>query len=134
MKKNYEKNQFILSITFFFFVIEIFLFVLFTKLEYKSFERISSTVITENYLSLYVDSNHLKKLKSNKHFYIENKRYVYEMIDVTRKMVKSKNHWYHEVIVRIELPKKYKDKDIITISIYRRRKKLYTIFEAIWKE
>lgn len=134
MKKNYEKNQFILSITFLFLLIEIFIFVLFTKIEYKSFERLSSTMITENYLSLYVDSNTLKKLKSNKYFSIENKKYFYEIIDITRKVVKSKNNWYHEVIIRLELPKKYKDKDIVTISLYSRRKKLYTIFEAIWKE
>ncbi len=134
MKKNYEKSQLILSITFFFLLVEIAIFVLFTKLEYKSFEVLSSTVITENYLSFYVDNMNLKRLTSNKHFYIENKRYFYEIIDITRKMVKSKENWYHEVIVRVELPKKYKDKDIVTISLYGKRKKLYTIFEAIWKE
>lgn len=134
MKKNYEKNQFILSITFFFLLVEIFIFILFTKVEYKSFEKLSSTVITKNYLSFYVNSKSLKKLTSNKYFYIENKRYLYEIIEITRKIVKSKDNWYHEVIVRIELPKKYKDKDIVTISLYHRRKKLYTIFEAIWKE
>ncbi len=134
MKKNYEKNQLVLSVTFFFLLVEISVFILFTKLEYKSFEVLSSTVITENYLSFYVDNKNLKSLTRNKHLYIENKRYFYEIIDVTRKMVKSKENWYHEVIVRIELPKTYKDKDIVTISLYHRRKKLYTIFEAIWKE
>ena len=73
MKKNYEKSQLILSITFFFLLVEIAIFVLFTKLEYKSFEVLSSTVITENYLSFYVDNKNLKRLTSNKHFYIENK-------------------------------------------------------------
>lgn len=134
MKKNYEKNQFILSITFLFLLVEIIIFILFMKLEYKSFEVLSSTVITENYLSLYVDSDNLKKLKSNQHFYIENKKYFYEIIDITRKVVKSKKDWYHEMIIRVELPKKYKDKDIVTISLYDKRKKIYTIFEVIWKE
>lgn len=134
MKKNYEKNQLILSIAFFFFLIEVVVVVLFFKLEYKKFDVLSATVITENYLSLYVDSYHLQKLKSNQHFYLENKKYFYEVIDVTRKIVKNKKKWYHEVIIRIELPKKYKDKDIVTISLYDRRKKIYTIFEAIWKE
>lgn len=134
LAKNYEKNQFIFSITFLFLILKIVVFLFLYRSDYKQFNVLSSTVITENYISLYVDKKDLKDLKRNPYFYIENKKYHYEIIDITRKVVKNKNKWYHEVILFVKLPKKYKDKDIVTLSLYCNRKRLYTIFESIWKE
>lgn len=134
MKKNYEKNQLLLSSTFLFIIIVIILVISLYVISYKEYKIISATVITSNYTSLYVDNDLLKCLQKNHKLYIKNKAYEYEITDITKKVVKNKSKWHHEVIIRLKKLQNYKDKDIITISIYCKRKVIATIFENCWKE
>lgn len=127
MKKNYEKDQLLLTMCFLFIIVEIITIMMCLKLKYQNFSLISVTMITKNYVSSYVDDKDLKVLNNNKKLYINNKKYNYEITSITRKVVK-KGKWYHEIIMRINLPKKYNDKDIITIGIFEKKKNIIDIF------
>ena len=75
MKKNYEKDQLLLTMCFLFIIFEIITIMMCLKLKYQNFSLISVTMITKNYVSSYVDDKDLKVLNNNKKLYINYHRY-----------------------------------------------------------
>ena len=89
MKKIYEKDQLLIFTSFFFIVIELFCFINLCFKNFRTFEMIQSVVVSDNYFKSYVDSKTIKKLKSIKFVYIDNKKYSFEIINI-KKGIKEK--------------------------------------------
>lgn len=133
MKKNYEKKQLIYSIIIVFIFFQIIICYIYFKEQYRTYKSISAIVVTDNYIKTYVDNNTLKKLKQSKYFYIDNKRLKYEIINIERNVLKKDKSSFHEVMIKFQIPKKYKDNDTFNISIYSNKKQIYTIFKKCWE-
>ena len=134
MKKNYEKNQLIITMTFLFIVIFIILLINLFKHRYRTYKNINSIVVTENYLELIINSNDLKLLNSSNYLYIDNKKEKREIISIEKDVLKRDNITYHDVIIRVKFPNKYKDNDYVKLTIYDKKEKLFSIFKSCWKE
>lgn len=134
MKKNYEKNQLIITMTFLFLVIFIILLINLFKHRYRTYKNINSIVVTENYLELIINSNDLKLLNSSNYLYIDNKKKKREIISIEKDVLKRDNITYHDVIIRVKFPNKYKDNDYVKLTIYDKKEKLFSIFKSCWKE
>lgn len=134
MKKNYEKNQLIITMTFLFIVIFIILLINLFKHRYRTYKNINSIVVTENYLELIINSNDLKLLNSSNYLYIDNKKKKREIISIEKDVLKRNNITYHDVIIRVKFPNKYKDNDYVKLTIYNKKEKLFSIFKSCWKE
>ena len=134
MKKNYEKNQLIITMTFLFIVIFIILLINLFKHRYRTYKSINSIVVTENYLELIINSNDLKLLNSSNYLYIDNKKKKREIISIEKDVLKRDNITYHDVIIRVKFPNKYKDNDYVKLTIYNKKEKLFSIFKSCWKE
>ena len=133
MKKNYEKNQLIISISFIFLIL-CFLFIvnIFTY-RYRNYKVLNSVLITKNYIKLIIADEDLKKLKGSKYIFIDDKKKKMEIIEIVKNVLKKEEN-YHEVIVNAETPDKYHDGDYIKVTIYDNKKRLINIFKSCWKE
>ena len=134
MKKNYEKNQLIITMSFLLIVIFIILLINLFKHRYRTYKNINSIVVTENYLELIINSNDLKLLNSSNYLYIDNKKKKREIISIEKDVLKRDNITYHDVIIRVKFPNKYKDNDYVKLTIYDKKEKLFSIFKSCWKE
>lgn len=134
MKKNYEKNQLIITMSFLLIVIFIILLINLFKHRYRTYKNINSIVVTENYLELIINSNDLKLLNSSNYLYIDNKKKKREIISIEKDVLKRNNVTYHDVIIRVKFPNKYKDNDYVKLTIYDKKEKLFSIFKSCWKE
>ncbi len=134
MKKNYERNQFIITITFFVLIITIILLLNLFKFRYRTYKNINSIVITDNYLELIVNNNDLKLLNSSNYLYIDNKKLKRKIISIEKNVLKKHNQTYHDVIIRVKFSPKYKDNDYVKLTLYDKKEKLVNIFKSCWKE
>lgn len=133
MKKNYEKKQLLYFIIIVFLFFQMIICSLYLKEEYRTYKSISAIVITDHYIKTYVDNQSLQKLKQSKYFYVDNKRLKYEIINIEKNVLKKDKTSFHEVMIKFQIPKKYKDNDTFRISIYSNKKKIYTIFKKSWE-
>lgn len=133
MKKNYEKSQLLYFTIIVFIFFQIIICYLYFKEQYRTYTSISAIVITDNYIKTYVDNKSLQKLKQSKYFYVDNKRKKYEIINVEKNVIKKDKTSFHEVMIKFQIPKKYKDNDTFNISIYSNKKGIYTIFKKCWE-
>lgn len=134
MKKIYEKDQLLIFTTFFFIILEIFSLIHFCFKNFRTFEMIQGVVVSDGYFKSYVDSDTIKRIASVKKVYIDNKKYLYKITNVERKVLKKNNKWYHEILVRCKIPRKYLEGDVVSITYEGNKKKLYYIFNSCWKE
>ena len=134
MKRIYEKDQLLIFTTFLFIILELFFFINFCFRDFRTFEMVQGIVVSDGYFKSYVDSKTIKKMKSIRRVYIDNKKYSFEIIDIERKVLKKDKRWYHEILVRCKFPKKYLENDAVTITYESNKKKLYYIFNSCWKE
>lgn len=133
MKKNYEKNQLIISISFIFLIL-CFLFIvnIFTY-RYRNYKVLNSVLITKDYIKLIITDEDLKKLKGSKYIFIDDEKEKMEIIEIVKNVLKKEKN-YHEVIVNVVTPGKYHDGDYIKVTIYDNKKRLINIFKSCWKE
>ena len=130
---NYEKNQMIISISFFFiFLCIVFLIHLFTY-RYRSYRLLDSIMISQNYIKLLITTKDLEILRGSQYIMIDNQKQKMEITDIEHNVLKRKES-YHEVILNTKTAKKYHDGDLIQITVYEKKKRMIHIFKSCWKE
>lgn len=133
MKKNYEKNQLIISISFIFILLcSSFLIHIFTY-RYRSYQVLDSILISKNYIKLMTTTKQLTLLKRSNFILIDNTKRKMEITHIQRNVLKRKE-FYHDVIIRVKTPKKYHDGDYIKVTIYDKKRRMIHIFKSCWKE
>lgn len=133
MKTNYERYELLIFIIIGYIVIEIITCYLYFSKQYRTYINIISIVVTDNYIKTYIDNKTLKKLNQSNYFYVDNNRLKYEIISIEKNIMKKDNVTFNEVMIKFNIPKKYKDNDTINISIYSDKKEIYTIFKKCWE-
>ncbi len=134
MKKRYEKNQALFTSIFLLIISYIiFIDIIFTN-TYNKYILINASVLNDKVIDTFITNKELKYLKANHYVYINDKKYKRKIEEVNRNILKQNNKFYHEVKVKIDLDKKYKVGDSITIRVMEKKEKLYKIFKSCWKE
>ena len=118
MKKKYEKKQALFTSIFLLIISYIiFIDIIFTN-TYNKYILMNANIVNDKMIDTFITSKELKYLKAN-HY---------------RNILKQNNTTYHEVKIKVNLEKKYKVGDSITIRVIEKKEKLYKIFKSCWKE
>ena len=134
MKKKYEKKQALFTSIFFLIISYIiFIDIIFTN-TYNKYILMNANVLTDKVIEVFITNKELKYLKANHYVYINDKKYKRKIEEVNRNILKQNNKSYHEVKIGLNLDKKYKTGDSITIRVIEKKEKLYKIFKSCWKE
>ena len=134
MKRSYEKYSSVVVITIIFFISFIICFVLVNKSRFRTYLNINAVVISRHYVEAFITDYELKLLKNRNIVYIDNKRIKVKIETVEKNVLKKKKITYHEIILKLNIPKEYKDNDYIEISLYKNKDKVIRIFKSCWKE
>ena len=134
MKKQYEKNQALFTSIFILILLYlIFINILFTSTLNK-YILINAVVENESILNLIINDKELKYLKANHYVYIKNDKYKRKILEINRNILKKDNQNYHAIKIKININKKYKTNDNVTLRVVEKKEDLVKIFKSCWKE
>ena len=94
-----------------------------------------SGVVMKNNIGLFiVNDKDMKILYKNKYLYFNGKRIKYSIEKITKDVIKKDNNKYNEILINFKFSKKkYKDNDVINISIRNEKEPIINMFKIIWK-
>ena len=94
-----------------------------------------SGVVMKNNIGLFIiNDKDMKILYKNKYLYFNGKRIKYSIEKITKDVIKKDNNKYNEVLINFKFSKKkYKDNDVINISVRNEKEPIINMFKIIWK-
>ena len=89
----------------------------------------------KNNIGLFIiNDKDMKILYKNKYLYFNGKRIKYSIEKITKDVIKKDNNKYNEVLINFKFSKKkYKDNDVINISVRNEKEPIINMFKIIWK-
>ncbi len=101
---------------------------------YKVYRTYSATVTTKNTLEFIIEDDTYHKLNKNKEISIKGKIYRIKIQKIIRNIMEKEKEQYHQITITTIAPlDKYDLLEVITITIYDKKKSLISIFESCWK-
>jgi len=134
VKLNYEKNQLIISIIVIFLIIEIYIVFLSVTTKINTYIEITGVMVSDEIVQILVDDKQLKTILISNYIYIENHKKKKEVQNITKHVLKRNKKSYHYIKLKLNINKKYKTNDPISITIYNKKEKIISIFKTCWKE
>ena len=122
MKRRYKKYGISILCSFIFIILIIILLVNITIKKYNTYTTLSALVINNELINLVVNDKELKYLQTKKEVFIDGKKKNVEIVDVFRDVLENK----HEIYLSVKT--KYKDKEIIEVSIFNKKEKIINMF------
>lgn len=94
-----------------------------------------SGVVMKSNLGLFIiNNNEMNILYKNRYLYFNGKRIKFSIEKITKDVIKKDNNKYNEVLINFKFSKKkYKDNDVINISIRNEKEPIINMFKIIWK-
>lgn len=134
---NYSKFERFGLLIFFIFILILFeiIFVINIMREKNEIYISFSGVVMKNNIGLFIiNDKDMKILYKNKYLYFNGKRNKYSIEKITKNVIKKNNNKYNEVLLKFKFSKKkYKDNDVIDISIRRDKEPIIKMFKIIWR-
>ena len=134
MKKNYEKNQFILASSFFFFIIVTILLITSMNRNYRIYDVFNTVVTSYNSIELMVNEEEYKQIKRISFIYIDNVKKQVEVQTITRYVLTIEGEHYHHIVLELELSDDHHKKDTIPIVVYGGRQSLFSLLVSSLRE
>ena len=134
MKRKYEKYELVVFISVIFVFILVVFLIIINKSRFRTYTSISAFVLSKHYIETYVTDYELKLIKNRNIVYIDNRKRKVKIDSVERNILKRKKVIYHGVMLKLDVPDKYKDNDYIKISLYQNKIKITRMFKSCWKE
>lgn len=133
LERNYEKRTTIIIFIILFLIITVLfsLYLYFGKITNNIL--LSGVINSKETIEILVNDEELNLLYQNKTFYIDDEKKTYEIRKVTLKVLEKNNIYYHDIIIKTEISKKYKENDNLKITLKKNKKRLIEIFKLIWK-
>lgn len=131
--RKYEKTfALYLGILLFFICFVFFLlFLIFGR--HFCYINFNGVVSNENVIFM-VSSDQINYFYNNANLINDAKVKKFSIEKVHKNILKKDGQDYHEVIVKFNFSKKYKDNDVLNISLKKEKERLIDIFKIIWKE
>ncbi len=133
-RRNYEKKKGILTLIFFFCLLEILLLFHFIKEKWNDYQVFQGVVVKNDLVILILSQKELDYFYQNHFIYVANQRVKFHIKKITREVLTRGKKSYHEVILSFPFSNKRKENDVILLSIRTKRKRFIEIFNIIWEE
>ena len=131
--KNYE-NKFAFHIITILFLIFFLIFICYLIFN-KHFCYITYTgVISNKDVIFMIKESDTKYFYHNPNLVNDSKIKKFTIKKIYKNILNKKNTKYNQIIVNFKFSKKYKDNDILNISLRKKKERHIDIFKIIWKE
>jgi len=134
---NYSKYERFSIIIFFIIVLivfEIIFIVSIIKNKNEIYVNYSGVVMKNNLGVFIINNDQMNIIYKNRYLYFNGKRTKYSIEKITKNVIKKDNKKYNEVVLNFKFSKnKYKDSDVIDISIRNNKEPIINMFKIIWK-
>ena len=134
---NYSKYERFGIIIFFIIVLVVFEIIFIVSIirnKNELYVSYSGVVAKSNMGLFIINNNEMNILYKNRYLYFNGKRIKYSIEKITKDVIKKDNNKYNEVILNFKFSnKKYKDNDVIDISLRNDREPIINMFKIIWK-
>ena len=134
---NYSKYERFSIIIFFIIVLivfEIIFIVSILKNKNEIYVNYSGVVMKNNLGVFIINNDQMNIIYKNRYLYFNGKRIKYSIEKITKNVIKKDNNKYNEVVLNFKFSKKkYKDSDVIDISIRNNKEPIINMFKIIWK-
>ena len=89
----------------------------------------------KNNIGLFIINNEdMDILYKNNYLYFNSKKIKYSLEKITKDVIKKDNNKFNEVLITFNFSnKKYKDNDVINISVRCNKEPIINMFKTIWK-
>lgn len=134
MKKAYEKNQGILVCSFLFVILVLILVFVSAGKNYRTYYTLNTVVTGEEMVELIVDDDLIEKLRKISFAYLNNEKKTVNVQSIEENILIREDRSYHHVILELELPEHYKQKDSVPIVVYGDRQSLFSLLIESIKE
>lgn len=130
--KNYEKTFLINFLSILIIIVFIVSLLLFKIKFIRTYSSISSTVVKNNLIYFLVDDKQLSYLHNNKYFIANGKKYLINIEQINKNVLKRNEKNYHSVLLKVNLNKKYKENDFIKILLFNKKIDVYSMIKTVW--
>lgn len=131
MKKWYEKkNKSIICSVIFLMLEALFLWFLFNR-KIVMYEKFSGVVVKDDLLVFLLSDEQLKMFYKNKIVFVQNKSKKFTIKKVDKNVLKRNGVSYNHVFIKLNISNKYKENDILDVSIMCKSVKSINIFRII---
>lgn len=132
--KRYEKFSYTIFLVIVLIIAEIVFLINIIKNKNELYISYSGVVMKSNIGLFIVNNDEMSILYKNKYLYFNGRRVKYSIEKITRNVIKKDNNKYNEVLINFKFSKnKYKDNDVINISIRNDKEPIINMFKMIWK-
>lgn len=130
--KNYEKTFLINFLSILIIIVFIVSLLLFKIKFIRTYSSISSTVVKNNLIYFLADDKQLSYLHNNKYFIANGKKYLINIEQINKNVIKRNEKNYHSVLLKVNLNKKYKENDFIKILLFNKKIDVYSMIKTVW--
>lgn len=132
--KNYERFSLIIFLVIVLIIFEIIFIINIIKNKNELYISYSGVVMKSNIGLFIVNDDEMNIIYKNRYLYFNGRRVKYSIEKITRSVIKKDNKKYNEVLIKFQFSKKkYKDSDVISISIRNDKEPIINMFKIIWK-
>ena len=131
---KYEKFSIIIFLIIILFIFEIVFIISIINNKNELYVSYSGVVMKSNLGLFIINNNEMNILYKNRYLYFNGKRIKYSIEKITKDVIKKDNNKYNEILINFKFSKKkYKDNDVINISIRNEKEPIINMFKIIWK-
>ena len=131
---KYERFGFVIFLIVILIFFEIIFIINIIRLKNELYVNYSGVVMKNNIGLFIIDNDEMKIIYKNKYLYFNGNKIKYSIERITKDVIKKDNKKYNEVLLNFKFSnKKYKDNDVIDISIRSDREPIIEMFKIIWK-
>ena len=131
---KYERFGLIIFLVIILIIFEIIFIISIVRCKNELYISYSGFVMKSNLGLFIINNEDMNVLYKNKFLYFNGKKISYSIEKITKDVIKKDNNKYNEVLINFNFSKKkYKDNDVINISVRNEKEPIINMFKIIWK-
>ena len=131
---KYERFGLIIFLVIILIIFEIIFIISIVRCKNELYISYSGFVMKSNLGLFIINNEDMNVLYKTKFLYFNGKKISYSIEKITKDVIKKDNNKYNEVLINFKFSKKkYKDNDVINISVRNEKEPIINMFKIIWK-
>ena len=131
IQKKYENLTKIKIITVLLIIIQLIFILLMTNYKVYKDKALTCIVMNKNICLLVLDDKEKQLLHKNMKLYVNDKENTFKIIEDNNVVITNGKKKYKEILIKVDLVKRYKTNDTVNLTIKERKIKLIEIFKVI---
>ena len=133
MKYNYHS----FGIIYFFVIVFLFFFIIVFSISIRvksisNYVLVSGVMIEQDEVLVLVNSKELAWLYRNFWVLVDGDKVNFVLLDVNKKIIRKKNIWYHQVVLKLRINQYHLD-DTVILGICQKKSSFSSLFFDIWR-